>query len=95
MCLAKEMAYNQMKSIVACVLGRYAIRVMDKDKCPEQLPSLTLRMKGGLLVAVSRMRYHYGTPSLILFELYLILLCEESEIWEEIQFGFSVLRLLH
>ena len=64
MCLGKEMAYIQMKSIVACMLERYAIEVVDKEKCPEQLLSLTLRMRGGLAVRV-RNRDAATTNSLI------------------------------
>ncbi|XVE68539.1 hypothetical protein DITRI_Ditri09bG0075900 [Diplodiscus trichospermus] len=50
MCLGKDMAYIQMKSIVAAVVERFVIEIQDKDKCPEHLLSLTLRIKGGLVV---------------------------------------------
>lgn len=50
MCLGKEMAYIQMKSIVACMLERYVVEVVGKEKPPEILPSLTLRVRGGLAV---------------------------------------------
>lgn len=52
-CLGKDMAYIQMKSIVASLLERFVIDVQDKDRCPEHVLSLTLRMKGGLPVKVS------------------------------------------
>ncbi|QHN86514.1 hypothetical protein S245_056168 [Arachis hypogaea] len=52
MCLGKDMAYIQMKSIVASVLERFEIDAVDKDTCPEHLIALTLRMKGGLPVRV-------------------------------------------
>ncbi|KAL8493676.1 hypothetical protein ACS0TY_024750 [Phlomoides rotata] len=53
MCLGKDMAYIQMKSIAASVLERFAMEmVLEKGKCPDHLLSLTLRMKGGLLVRV-------------------------------------------
>ncbi|KAJ3669208.1 hypothetical protein LUZ60_011158 [Juncus effusus] len=52
MCLGKEMAYIQMKSIVACVLERFRVRILGKDGTPETLLSLTLRMKGGLPIQV-------------------------------------------
>ncbi|CAL0332818.1 unnamed protein product [Lupinus luteus] len=52
MCLGKDMAYIQMKSIAACVIERFEIEAVDKDTCPEHLLSLTLRMKGGLPVRV-------------------------------------------
>ncbi|KAG0496971.1 hypothetical protein HPP92_001662 [Vanilla planifolia] len=49
MCLGKEMAYIQMKSIVACVLEGFVVEVLrDKHTCPDLIPSLTLRMGGGL-----------------------------------------------
>lgn len=55
MCLGKDMAYIQMKSIAASVLEKFAIQVlMEKGKCPEHLLSLTLRMKGGLPVKVKK-----------------------------------------
>lgn len=50
MCLGKEMAYIQMKSIVACVLERFVVEMVDKEAAPEQMLSLTLRAKGGLPV---------------------------------------------
>ncbi|XXG41426.1 hypothetical protein AAC387_Pa01g1884 [Persea americana] len=52
MCLGREMAYIQMKSIVACVVERFQIDVPGKDTCPKHTLSLTLRMKSGLLVSV-------------------------------------------
>ncbi|XVF82660.1 hypothetical protein PTKIN_Ptkin16aG0066400 [Pterospermum kingtungense] len=52
MCLGKDMAYIQMKSIVAAVMERFVVDVQGKDKCPQHLLSLTLRMKGGLPVRV-------------------------------------------
>uniref|UniRef100_A0A1W7HBS1 Cytochrome P450 n=1 Tax=Scoparia dulcis TaxID=107240 RepID=A0A1W7HBS1_SCODU len=53
MCLGKDMAYIQMKSIAASVLERFGFDVlMEKGKCPEHLLSLTLRMKGGFPVRV-------------------------------------------
>ncbi|CAK8542990.1 unnamed protein product [Lathyrus sativus] len=52
MCLGKEMAYIQMKSIAASVMERFEVVAVDKDKCPEHVLSLTLRMKDGLPVRV-------------------------------------------
>jgi cytochrome P450 len=52
MCLGKHMAYIQMKSIAASVIERFKIDVQNKDKCPEHVLSLTLRMKSGLQVRV-------------------------------------------
>ncbi|MQK22363.1 cytochrome P450, partial [Escherichia coli] len=52
MCLGKDMAYIQMKSIAASVMERFDIDAVDKDTCPQHLLSLTLRMKGGLPVRV-------------------------------------------
>ncbi|KAG6743664.1 hypothetical protein POTOM_052365 [Populus tomentosa] len=53
MCLGKDMAFIQMKSIAASVIERFEIDVQNKEKCPEHLLSLTLRMKGGLQVKVT------------------------------------------
>ncbi|KAM0886313.1 hypothetical protein ACQ4PT_029785 [Festuca glaucescens] len=50
-CLGKEMAYIQMKSIVACVLEGFKLEV-DGEYRPRQVPSLTLRMADGLPVRV-------------------------------------------
>ncbi|KAK2980956.1 hypothetical protein RJ640_025105 [Escallonia rubra] len=49
MCLGKDMAYIQMKSIAAAVIEKFELEVQDKENCPPQpLLSVTLRMKGGL-----------------------------------------------
>ncbi|KAF7054856.1 hypothetical protein CFC21_062463 [Triticum aestivum] len=50
-CLGKEMAYIQMKSIVACVLEEFELAV-DGAYRPRQVASLTLRMADGLPVSV-------------------------------------------
>nr|QWK52371.1 cytochrome P450 94D2 [Isatis tinctoria] len=52
MCLGKEMAYIQMKSIVAAVLDRFVVEVPGKNERPEILLSVTIRIKGGLFVRV-------------------------------------------
>ena len=52
MCLGKDLAYIQMKSIAASVIERFGMEVESRDKVPEHLLSLTLRMKGGLPVKV-------------------------------------------
>ena len=49
-CLGREMAYVQMKSIVANVLEQFDVDVLGKDKRPDYLLSLTLRIKNGLPV---------------------------------------------
>ncbi|XP_055809358.1 cytochrome P450 CYP94D108-like [Solanum dulcamara] len=53
MCLGKDMAYIQIKSIAASVIEMFEFDVqLENDKCPEYVLSLTLRMKGGLPVKV-------------------------------------------
>ncbi|KAL2320607.1 hypothetical protein Fmac_029576 [Flemingia macrophylla] len=52
MCLGKDMAYIQMKSIAASVMDRFQIEALGKDTCPHHVLSLTLRIKGGLPVRV-------------------------------------------
>lgn len=49
-CLGREMAYIQMKSAVASILEQFDVDVLGKEKRPEYLLSLTLRMKNGLPV---------------------------------------------
>uniref|UniRef100_A0A0C9S666 TSA: Wollemia nobilis Ref_Wollemi_Transcript_11722_1825 transcribed RNA sequence n=1 Tax=Wollemia nobilis TaxID=56998 RepID=A0A0C9S666_9CONI len=51
-CLGKDMAFIQMKSIVASVIHRFSFQVGRGDKFPEYMVSLTMRMKGGLPVTV-------------------------------------------
>ncbi|KAK4281991.1 hypothetical protein QN277_013423 [Acacia crassicarpa] len=53
MCLGKELAYIQMKCIAASVMEVFEIEAQNKDKCPQHLLSLTLRMKGGLPIQVT------------------------------------------
>ncbi|KAG2405498.1 hypothetical protein LR48_Vigan10g025200 [Vigna angularis] len=52
MCLGKEMAYVQMKSIAASVVEKFEIEAADRDTCPAHSLSLTLKMKGGFPVRV-------------------------------------------
>ncbi|CAN6339532.1 unnamed protein product [Urochloa humidicola] len=57
MCLGKEMAYVQMKSIVASVLEEFVVDVKKDGTArgvSEHVLSVTLRMKGGLPVQVRR-----------------------------------------
>ncbi|XP_021861292.2 cytochrome P450 CYP94D108-like [Spinacia oleracea] len=53
-CLGKEMAYIQMKSIVASVLEQFDVDVLGKEKRPDYLLSLTLRIKNGLPVRLTK-----------------------------------------
>ncbi|GLJ48931.1 hypothetical protein SUGI_1032300 [Cryptomeria japonica] len=52
LCLGKEMAFIQMKSIVASVIHGFSLNVEDRIKCPDYVVSLTMRMKGGLSATV-------------------------------------------
>ncbi|XP_066312747.1 cytochrome P450 CYP94D108-like [Miscanthus floridulus] len=54
MCLGKETAYIQMKSVIACVLERFSFRFVGSERRPGLVLSLTLRMEGGLSMQVSR-----------------------------------------
>ncbi|PON90373.1 Cytochrome P450, E-class, group I [Trema orientale] len=54
MCLGKDLAYIQMKSIAASLIERFEIDVLNKDMFPGYILSLTLRMKGGLPIRVRR-----------------------------------------
>lgn len=54
MCVGKEMAYIQMKSIIATVLERFSFRFVGGDTRPGLVFSLTLRMEGGLPMQVKK-----------------------------------------
>ncbi|GJM92823.1 hypothetical protein PR202_ga09327 [Eleusine coracana subsp. coracana] len=56
MCLGKEMAYIQMKSIVACAFEKFRFRFLGGEQ-PGLLLSFTLRMKGGLPMQVNKRGY--------------------------------------
>jgi cytochrome P450 len=63
-CLGKDMAYIQMKSIAASVIERFEMEVVvvgKKEKGPQHLLSLTLRINGGLPVKL-RKRSVDATP---------------------------------
>lgn len=53
-CLGKDMAYIQMKSVAASVIKRFEFKVVNgkENAIPEHVLSLTLRMKEGLYVSV-------------------------------------------
>ncbi|PKI63578.1 hypothetical protein CRG98_016022 [Punica granatum] len=52
MCAGKDLAYIQIKLIVASMIERFVIEVQDDHMQPEKILSLTLLMKGGLPVKV-------------------------------------------
>ncbi|KAL2507352.1 Cytochrome [Forsythia ovata] len=60
MCLGKEMAYVQMKSIAAAVMYEFEVVAIDGGGCPERIwnppyiLSLLLKMKGGLPIRLKR-----------------------------------------
>ncbi|KAK4408305.1 cytochrome [Sesamum angolense] len=60
MCLGKEMAYVQMKSIAAAMMYKFEVVAVDGGGCPERIVnppytlSLFLKMKGGLPVRLKR-----------------------------------------
>lgn len=54
MCLGKEMAYIQMKSIAAAVIERFEVGMAEKEKSPKYLLSLTLRMENGCPVVLKK-----------------------------------------
>ncbi|OAY81517.1 Cytochrome P450 94A1 [Ananas comosus] len=59
MCLGKEMAYIQMKSIAACMLERFQLSVVGKKSAPEHEFSLSLKMKGGLPTQIGKREEKY------------------------------------
>uniref|UniRef100_A0A9I9CWY9 Cytochrome P450 94A1-like n=2 Tax=Cucumis melo TaxID=3656 RepID=A0A9I9CWY9_CUCME len=54
MCLGKDMAYIQMKSIAAAVIEKFEVEMVEKKKSPKHLLSLTLRMENGLQVMIKK-----------------------------------------
>jgi cytochrome P450 len=54
MCLGKEMAYIQMKSVVSCALERFSFRFLGGEEHPGIDLTFTLRMNGGLLMQVTK-----------------------------------------
>lgn len=52
-CLGKEMAFIQMKYVVASILRRFRIKIVSPEK-PKFVPLLTAHMAGGLKVLVSK-----------------------------------------
>eukprot|EP01018_Ginkgo_biloba_P035871 Gb_08311 [translate_table: standard] len=50
-CLGKEMAFIQMKSIVASIIHKFRLKV-NSGCCPKYTLSITMRMEGGLAVSV-------------------------------------------
>jgi len=52
-CLGREMAYVQMKSIVACVFERFTLPFAGGEGKPGLVLAVTLRMKGGLPMQVN------------------------------------------
>ncbi|XP_021745849.1 cytochrome P450 94A2-like [Chenopodium quinoa] len=56
-CLGKEMAYLQMKSIVACVVEQFDVDMVQKETSPQYVMSLTLRMKNGLPVKLKARQF--------------------------------------
>ncbi|KAK7404834.1 hypothetical protein VNO78_05823 [Psophocarpus tetragonolobus] len=52
-CLGKDLALTEMKSIVAALLPRFHIRVVQPDQEPRFAPGLTATLRGGLPVRVS------------------------------------------
>ncbi|KAK4482443.1 hypothetical protein RD792_009600 [Penstemon davidsonii] len=60
MCLGKDMAYVQMKSIATAIMCEFDVVAVDGGGCPERLAnppytlSLLLKMKGGLPVRLKR-----------------------------------------
>ncbi|THU44243.1 hypothetical protein C4D60_Mb02t05360 [Musa balbisiana] len=52
MCLGKDMAYIQMKALVAGILERFDVEVAEERRQPRHVLTFTMRMEGGLPVRV-------------------------------------------
>nr|AYM55640.1 cytochrome p450 [Croton stellatopilosus] len=53
-CLGKEMALVEMKSVALAVIRAFKVRVVDPDQAPRFSPGLTATVRGGLPVAIQR-----------------------------------------
>ncbi|OAY51424.1 cytochrome P450 94C1 [Manihot esculenta] len=51
-CLGKEMALVEMKSVALAVIRSFSVRVLDPDQAPRFSPGFTATVKGGLPVAI-------------------------------------------
>ncbi|KAJ8466021.1 hypothetical protein OPV22_028573 [Ensete ventricosum] len=52
MCLGKDMAYIQMKALVASILERFDVEVAEERRQPRHQLTFTMRMEGGLPVTM-------------------------------------------
>uniref|UniRef100_A0A0A9GB58 Uncharacterized protein n=1 Tax=Arundo donax TaxID=35708 RepID=A0A0A9GB58_ARUDO len=62
-CLGREMAYVQMKAVVAAVIRRFVVepvRATSMEATPQYEMTVTLRMKGGLPVRIRRRKNDAG-----------------------------------
>lgn len=55
-CLGRELALVEMKSVVAALVRRFDIRVVEPNREPQFVPGLTATVKGGLPVEVRERR---------------------------------------
>lgn len=60
-CLGKEMAFIQMKYVVAAILRRFELRPVSQDR-PAFIPLLTAHMQGGLKVMVRERNMKSNAP---------------------------------
>lgn len=56
-CLGKELALMEMKSVVAALVRRFDIRIVDSGMEPRFAPGLTVTLKGGLPVRVFQRKF--------------------------------------
>lgn len=56
-CLGKELAIVEMKSVVAALVRRFDVQVIDPELVPRFMPGLTTTLKGGLSIRVSERRW--------------------------------------
>ncbi|KAF2300791.1 hypothetical protein GH714_015822 [Hevea brasiliensis] len=64
-CLGKEMALVEMKSVALAVLGSFTVRVVDPDQAPRFSPGLTATVRGGLPVVVKEESFFHNPPPLL------------------------------
>ncbi|XP_008801229.2 cytochrome P450 94C1 [Phoenix dactylifera] len=63
-CLGKEMALMEMKTVIASVVQGFDVDVIDGSRPPKFSPGLTAGLEGGLPVRVRRRKYKEGSTAL-------------------------------
>ncbi|KAG1331670.1 Cytochrome P450 94C1 [Cocos nucifera] len=63
-CLGKEMALMEMKTVIASVVQGFEVEMVDRSRPPKFSPGLTASLEGGLPVRVRWRKYKEGSTAL-------------------------------